>query len=51
MSKTRDAIIMGIGILPGITLCSPTAQAAIAETTTLSDQPIYMGSQKMAHLC
>ena len=43
MSKTREAIIMGIGILTGITLCGPAAQAATtAITATLSSQAIYV---------
>ena len=31
MSRTRDAVIMGIGILAGIALSGPAAQAADAE--------------------
>ena len=42
MSKTREAIIMGIGILTGITLCGPAAQAATNLTATLSNQAIYV---------
>ena len=43
MSKTREAICMGIGILAGITLCGPAAQAATeALAATRSTQPIYV---------
>ena len=38
---------MGIGILTGITLCGPTAQAATtAVAATLSSQPIYVDGQQ-----
>ena len=40
MSRTREAICMGIGILAGIALCGPAAQAAASLTATLSSQPI-----------
>ena len=48
MSKTREAICMGIGILAGITLCGPAAQA-VTETLTavLSNQPIYVDGQQV----
>lgn len=36
MNKTQEIIFMGIGILNGITLCGPAAQAATAITATLS---------------
>ena len=43
MSKTKNALFMGIGILAGIVLSSPAAQAATgAITATLSSQPIYV---------
>ena len=42
MSRTREAIIMGIGILTGITLCGPAAHAATNLTATLSGQTIYV---------
>ena len=46
MSRKREAIIMGIGILTGIILCGPAAQAATtAVTATLSNQAIYCGRQ------
>ena len=48
MSRTREAVFMGIGILAGITLCGPAAQAATeAITATLSNQPIYVNGQKV----
>ena len=48
MSRKRDAIIMGIGILAGITLSGPAAQAATeAITATLSSQPIYVDGQQV----
>ena len=43
MSKIRDAIIMGIGILAGLALSGPAAQAANeAITAALSSQPVYI---------
>ena len=43
MSGKREAIIMGIGIMAGLTLSGPVAQAATtALTATLSNQPIYV---------
>ena len=43
MSRTRDALCMGIGILAGITLCGPAAQAATETlTATLGSQNIYV---------
>ena len=48
MNKSREVIFMGIGILTGITLCGPAAQAATeAITATLSSQPIYVNGQKV----
>ena len=48
MSKTREAICMGIGILAGITLCGPAAQAATETlTAVLSTQPIYVDGQQV----
>ena len=47
MSRTREAIFMGIGILAGITLHGPAAQAATTVlTATLSTQPIYVNGQR-----
>ena len=49
MSKLREVIFMGIGILTGITLCGPAAQAATAAiTATLSSQPIYVDGQQVS---
>ena len=48
MSRTREAIIMGIGVLAGITLCGPAAQAATNLTATLSTQPIYVDGQQVS---
>ena len=43
MSKTREAICMGIGILAGLALSGPAAQAAIETfTTTRGSQNIYV---------
>ena len=42
MSRKREALFMGIGILVGITLGGPAAQAAANLTATLSSQPIYV---------
>ena len=39
---------MGIGILAGITLCGPAAQAATNLTAKLSDQPIYVDGQQVS---
>ena len=48
MSRTREAICMGIGILAGITLCGPAAQAATETlTAVLSTQPIYVDGQQV----
>ena len=48
MNRTREIIFMGIGILTGITLCGPAAQAATALTATLSSQPIYVNGQRVS---
>ena len=43
MSRTRDALCIGIGILAGITLCGPAAQAATETlTATPGSQNIYV---------
>ena len=48
MSRTREAICMGIGILAGITLCGPAAQAATtAVTAELSTQAIYVDGEQV----
>ena len=49
MNRKKEAIIMGIGILTGITLCGPAAQAATtAVTATLSSQAIYVDGQQVS---
>ena len=48
MNRTREVIFMGIGILTGITLCGPAAQAATNLTATLSSQPIYVNGQQVS---
>ena len=42
MSRKREAICMGIGILAGITLCGPAAQAATGLTATPGSQIFYV---------
>ena len=48
MSRTREAVFMGIGILTGLALCGPAAQAATNITATLSNQPIYVDGQRVS---
>ena len=49
MSRTREAICMGIGILAGIVLSGPAAQAATtAITAELSTQPIYVDGAQVS---
>ena len=49
MSRTREAICMGIGVLAGITLCGPAARAATeAITATLSSQTIYVNGVQVS---
>ena len=45
-SRKREALFMGIGVLTGLALSGPAAQAATSITATLSDQPIYVDSQR-----
>lgn len=45
MSGKREAIFMGIGILAGLALSGPAAQAATSITATFSNQPIYVNGQ------
>lgn len=47
MNRTREVIFMGIGILTGITLCGPAAQAADYLKATFSTQPIYVNGQRV----
>ncbi|MDE6591020.1 MAG: copper amine oxidase N-terminal domain-containing protein [Oscillospiraceae bacterium] len=39
---------MGIGILAGLALSGPAAQAATTITATLSNQPIYVDGQRVS---
>ncbi len=48
MSRKREAIFMGLGILAGLALSGPAAQAATSITATLSSQPIYVDGQKVS---
>lgn len=48
MSRKREAIFMGIGILTGLALCGPAAQAATNITASLSSQPIYVDGQRVS---
>ena len=48
MNRKREAIFMGIGILAGLALSGPAAQAATRITATLSSQPIYVDGQQVA---
>lgn len=48
MSRKREAVFMGIGILAGLALSAPAAQAAANITATLSDQPIYVDGQRVS---
>lgn len=48
MSRKREATFMGIGILVGLALSGPAAQAATNITATLSTQPIYVDGQRMS---
>ena len=48
MSRKREAIFMGIGILAGLALSGPAAQAASNITATLSNQPIYVDNQRVS---
>ena len=48
MSRRREAICMGIGVLAGIALCGPAAQAATETLTAcLSTQPIYLDGEQV----
>ena len=46
-SRKREAVFMGIGILAGLALSGPAAQAATSITATLSTQPIYVDGQRV----
>ena len=45
MSRTKEEVFMGIGILTGLALSGPAVQAANGLTATLSSQPIYVNGQ------
>lgn len=45
MSRKREAVFMGIGILAGLALSGSAAQAATTITAALSNQPIYVDGQ------
>ena len=47
-SRKREALFMGIGVLAGLALSGPAAQAATSITATLSNQPIYVNSQRVS---
>lgn len=47
MNRKREAIFMGLGILAGLVLSGPAAQAATSITATLSTQPIYVDGQRV----
>lgn len=46
-SRKREAVFMGLGILAGLALSGPTAQAADYLKATTSSQPIYMDGQRV----
>ena len=48
MSRKREAIFMGIGILAGLALSGPATQAATTITATFSNQPIYVDGQRVS---
>ena len=47
MNRKREAIFMGIGVLAGLALSGPAAQATTTITATLSSQPIYVDRQRV----
>ena len=46
MSRKKEAVIMGIGVLAGLALSGPAVQASTALTAALSTQPIYVDGQR-----
>ena len=48
MSRKREAVFMGLGVLAGLALSGPVAQAATSITATLSNQPIYVNGQRIS---
>ena len=51
MSRPKDALIMGIGILAGITLCGPAVQAATEVlAASRTSQTFYLNEIGRAHV-
>ncbi len=48
MNRKREAVFMGLGILAGLTLSGPLAQAADHLTAKPSTQPIYVDGQRIS---
>ncbi len=48
MSRKREAVFMGLGILAGLALSGPAVQATTSITATLSSQPIYVDGQRIS---
>ena len=47
MNRKQEAVFMGLGILAGLTLSGPAAQAADCLKATISSQPIYVDGQRV----
>ena len=47
MNRKREAIFMGLGVLTGLALSGPAAQAATGITARPSTQPIYVDGQRI----
>ena len=47
MSRKREAVFMGLGILAGLALSGPAVQAADYLKATISSQPIYVDGQQV----
>lgn len=48
MNRKRETIFIGLGILAGLALSGPAAQAATNITVTLNTQPIYVDGQRVS---
>ncbi len=48
MSRTKEAVFMGLGILAGLALGGPAAQASDYLKATVSSQPIYVDGQRIS---
>ena len=48
MSRKREALCMGIGVLAGIALSGPAAQATVNLTATPSSQPIFVDGAQVS---